>query len=263
MNNGKNKKSAGRLRLKIKKKHILIAVIAVMAIIAMISVYFTVMRFVKVGDIEIIGIHPYDKDEIIDATGIKKGEYINSIDEKDIEERLMAEKQYLSSVSVEKKFPNKIVIELESRTPRWYIDIAGRKYALDSDLYVIEEIRNTADVTKLVLPSVTRAMSREVPSFGASETEVKRTLEIIQIVRTSSLRSRITELDVESRLNIRIVIDGKYEVLLGDVRDLEAKLSNVEELLDTEAVKNSVGGTFHAEYYPSTPISFQPKSKTG
>ena len=224
----------------------------VMCVLAIVSVVFSVRRFAKVGEIEITGIHPYDKDEIIDATGVKKGEYLYSIDDEEVEQKLLGEMRYLASVSVSKRFPNKLVIEVESRTARWYIDMADRKYALDSDLYVIEEINNTSGVTRLVLPNVTRAMAGEVPVFGKSETEVKRTLEIIQIVRTSSLRSRITELDVESRLDIRLVIDGKYEALLGKVADLEAKLTEISKMLENDEVKNAGSGTFYATSYPIT-----------
>lgn len=248
--------------LSITWKQIFIAVTVVLSIIALIMLSFTLLRFLRVGDITVVGMSPYEKVELLETLSIEDDTFWWSIDENDLEEKLIAERQLLSVVKVKKKLPNKIEIEIvESRTPRWYIDISGRKYSLDGDLYVIEETKNTEGATKLVLPNISEVIQRKVPKFGQSETEMKRTLKIIDAVRSSDIRSRLTELDVADPNNITMKIDGKYTVRLGDSKDLEGKLMMVKLTLETEKVKNSKGGEIIAYTYSENGYaSFNPSN---
>ena len=250
--------------LYIKVKYIFAAVTVLFSLIAALGLFLLAMSFVKVGDIEIIGTNPYDRLEIIQATELKSNDNWSRVDTDAIEEKLLLEKKYIKSVEVKKKFPNKIIIDIEGRYARWYIDFQGVYYALDSDMYVIEEIKNIDGVTKLVLPNIKTALSDEVPEFGQSETEVKETLKIIDTIRTSSLRTRVTEVNLEDRTNIRLVIDGKFDVYLGNSSSLEGKLVNVEKALNSDRVKENgeEGGAFYAETYTDKDyVSFVPYNK--
>ncbi|MBQ8850408.1 MAG: FtsQ-type POTRA domain-containing protein [Clostridia bacterium] len=243
-------------------KQIFIAVTVILSLIALVSLSFTVLRFMRVGEISVVGMSPYEKVDLLETLAIKRNQFWWALDEDELEEKLISERQLLSEVEVTKKLPNKLEIKIvESRTPRWYIDISGRKYALDGDMYVIEEVKNTDGVTKLVLPNVSEVFERKVPKFGQSETEIKKTLEIIDTVRSSDVRSRLTELDVSDRTNITMVIDGKYKVHLGGSDSLDGKLIMVKNVLNTEAVKNSKGGDIYAETYTEGGYaSFKPNS---
>ena len=242
-------------------KQIYIAVTAVISLIAAIAAVMAIMRFVRVGDIVVKGDNPYDRVDIIETLAIRRDSFWWAIDEKELEEKLIAERQRLEKVNVEKKFPNRIVVDVvESRKPKWYIEMADRKYTLDQRLYVIEETKETEGVARLTLPNVTKLFEREVPSFGQSESEVKRTLEIIYAVNESNIRSRISALDVSDPNKISIEIDdGKYKAELGKKTDIEGKLEMVKTALETEQVENSNGGTIYAETYSQDEyVSFLP-----
>jgi cell division septal protein FtsQ len=243
-------------------KQIYIAVTVVMAAIMLTMLSFTLLRFLRVGDISVVGLSPYEKVELLETLSISDDTFWWSIDENELEDKLIAERQLLSEVRIKKKLPNRIEIEIvESRTPRWYIDISGRKYSLDGDLYVIEETKNTEGATKLVLPNITEVIQRNVPKFGQSETEMKRTLKIIEAVRTSDVRQRLTELDVADPNNITMVVDGKFTVRLGDPKDIEGKLMMVKLTLERDEVKNSKGGEIIAYTYTENGYaSFKPSN---
>ena len=231
-------------------KQIFAALTVIMALAALVPLSFTVLRFLRVGDVRIVGICPYEKTEIMETLQIRKRDFWWTLDEGELEEKLIEGRQLIEEVKISKRLPNKLEINIvKSRTPRWYIDLSGRKYALDGDLYVIEEMRDTQGITKLTLPTVKRVMEREVPQFGQSETEIKKTLEIVDTVRSCDIRSRITELDVSNRTTITMVVDGKYRVHLGDAGDLSGKLIMVKNTLAVESVKNSSGGDIYASTY--------------
>lgn len=251
-----------RPSVSITLRQIFIAVTVVFSIIALVTVGISVLRLLRVGEVSIVGISPYEDVDLMETLGLKGTQLWWSVDEEKLEEKLIAERQLISEVKVTKKLPNKIEIEIiHSRTPRWYIDISGRKYTLDGDLYVIEESKNVTGATKLTLPNISRVLERQVPEFGQSEIEVKKTLEIIEVVRSSDIRSRLTELDVSNRTNIKMVIDGKYTAYLGDATDLSGKLMMVKNELETDKVKNSNGGDIYAYTYSENGYaSFKPNS---
>ena len=235
----------------IKVKYLFVAFTALLVSMALVVVMITVMSFMKVGEIEIIGTNPYDRLEIIQATQLKSSDNWSRVDTRELEEKLLREKKYLKSVEITKKFPNKIVIRIEPRFARWYMDFEGVYYALDADMYVIEEIYNVKGVTKLVLPNVRTALSEEVPEFGQSETETKETLKIIhEISANAAVSSRLSEVDVSDRTNIRIVVDEKYDVIMGNSKDIAGKLACAIEMLGTENIKNSeYGGEINVSAY--------------
>jgi len=237
----------------LKKPHIYIRLSTVfiiitvfMALTLLACMGICVLRFMPVGEVVIID-SPYEHIDIMETVAIREGkDRWWTVDTDAIENDLMAQRQLLGKVNVYKSLPNKIVIDVEkSRSARWYIEISDTKYSLDSDLYIIEELRKTEGVTKLVLPEIKEALPRRAPKFGQSEDEVRETLKIIDIVRGSEIRSRLTELDVSNRTNIRMVIDNKYRVELGYSKDLAGKLIKINDMLEQEKVKNSEGGLLY------------------
>ena len=235
----------------IKLKYFFIAFTVMLTAMAITAVMFVVMSFMKVGEIEIVGDNPYDRFDIIQATQLRGSDNWSRVDTKALEQKLLNEKKYLKSVEVKKKFPNKIVIKVEPKFARWYMDFEGVYYALDSDMYVIEEIEDVAGVTKLILPNVRTALSDEVPEFGQSETETKETLKIIHAVGENPIiSSRLTVVDVSDRTNIRLVVDGKYDIVLGNSNDIAGKLTCAVEMLGQEDIKNSEhGGEINVSSY--------------
>ena len=228
------------------RKLILISVTVILCLLMLVSVFFLIRRFLKVGTFEVKGVSVYANEEIVGASGIKRGDLLYSIDLSDVEKNILEECPYLESVDVRRVFPNKVKIETVGKMAHWYIELSGSKYALDGNLTVIAETGRTEGITKLILPDVKEVMVGSVPKFGESETEVKKTLEIIAAIRESSLKKRMTEADLESRWDISIVVDGTFNIYLHDMSDLEAKMLAVESVLSSEKLKDCIGAEIDA-----------------
>lgn len=226
--------------------------LTVMSVLAVLSILQVVKRVLPVREFSVVGISVYEPLEIVSASGVRRGDLLYLLDEDEIEARILEECPYLLSAKVKPIFPNKLRIEIEGRNAQWYIDVSGTKYALDSDLVVLDEVGKTDGLTQLLLPNVKSVMCGSVPKFSESDTELKKTLEVIAAIRQCSFRSRLTLVDLESRWDIRIQVDGAYEVLMGDTSDFEAKLLAVEQILDSERLRESVGGEIDVSL-PQTP----------
>ena len=248
-----------------KKKIIFISVMSVMGVAALGTALIFACSLVPVTRFELSGVVTYDKSEIISLSGIDKGMRMGSIKTDEVEERLLSSCPKIENVTVEKRFPNKVVFRIEEKTPEWYIEVSGSYYVLAEDMMVIEETVNRQKlidlgVPQLILPELRSLILGQIPEFGdkndKNRTDVVKSLELIAAIRSTNFKSRMTLVDVESRFDVNIVIDGKYKVYMGDVSNVEEKLKAVEKILKSDQLKGYAGAEIDTSI-PAT-ISVRP-----
>ena len=248
-----------------KKKIIFIAVTSVMGAVALVTAILFACSFLPATRFELSGVVTYDKAEILGMSGIEKGMKMRSIKTSEVEKTLLANCPKIDEVTVEKKFPNKIVFRIIEKTPDWYIEVSGNYYALASDMMVIEETVSNQKfidlgVPQLVLPNLRSLILGQMPEFGDPEdedkTEIVKALELISAIRSTNFKSRLTLVDMESRFDVNIVVDGKYKVYMGDISNVEEKLKAVEKILKSDELKGYAGAEIDASI-PAT-ISVRP-----
>ncbi len=209
----------------------MVAITVLLCVMALLSAFFLIRRFLPVSAFRVVGVSVYEREDLISASGVKYGDSLYGLDKKAIEEKIIKACPYLSSVKLKTKFPNTLQIEVEGRSAQWYIELSDEYYALDGNLMVMAKTLKTQGLTKLILPNVKEVVLNQVPSFGNSETEIKKTLEVVSAIRQTTFKSQITQVDLTSRWDIWVTVEGKYEVYMHDMNDFEAKLKAVEELL--------------------------------
>ena len=231
-----------------KRKKLLICVISFMALLAAISIFFVIRSFLPVRDFELSGVTQYEKSALVSASGIRKGDKMYSLDLDAAKEKILSELPYIQSVTIERKLSGTVIFRVEERRAVWFMQLSGDYYALDSTLTVIEETSKNdkflnGGATFLVLPNLRTLMCGEVPQFGNGDVEVIKTLELISAVQTDPLKSRITSLDVESRFNVYLVVDGIYDVYIGDMSNVTEKLLVVRKLIESGDLDEFAGAS--------------------
>jgi hypothetical protein len=239
-------------------KKFFIAMIAVMGALALVCLVCVFFRFVGIGEFEIEGETDYKLSELVSASGLRTGDRLYEVNSKEAEELLLRGCPYLKSVNVKKKFPNKICFEVEERVLGWYIEISDDYYALDYDMLVLletydEEALIERGLTKLVLPELESAMCDYLPEFGRGDEHlISETLKIVDTFRTHSIKERLTYLDLSNRFEIKLTIDGSFDVKIGDMNNMDTKLKTVVEVIEAQTDKGYVGG----EINMITPTSY-------
>ncbi len=234
-----------------KKKTALICVSIFMCALFLLTLGIYLRSFLPVTEFELSGLTQYDKGEIVGFSGIKEGDSLYSVDLREAEKRLLESCPYIEEIEIKRKFPNTLVFRITEKLPQWYIEVSGEYYSLDAELTVIEESASrerftSIGVSELILPNIRSLICGEVPDFGADETEVKKALELLYAVQTTSFKSRITLVDMESRFNVNITVDGKYDVYMGDISNIEAKLDAVRQILESDKLDGYAGAEIDA-----------------
>ena len=264
--NGKEKvmrsKKAPRFEIEVDvRAFVLLLVTILMCAIFLLTAFLFVRSLFGIRYFEVVGVTTYEYTDIVNASSLKRGDKLYSIDKEKAVANILEACPYLESVKITTKFPNTVRFSLEEKSPSWYIDISGDYYVLDSDMKVLTETTSRERLSafgacELVLPNIKSAMRGKVPEFGDNEQEIRKTLEIIQTVRQNTFKARITKLDLTSRFEIYMTVDGIYEVYLGDMENLKAKLETVEKIVSSDDVKDYAGGEINASN-PAA-VSFKP-----
>ncbi len=224
--------------IKGKKKIFLICVSVFMCALFVFTLFLYIRSFLPLKKTVLSGVTDYDAAELLGHADIRTGDRLYGIDLDEAEKRMLEECPYLESAELERRFPNTLIIRVTEKIPQWYIEVSGDYYALDTEFTVIQEsVSNERlkglGVPQLVLPNLRSAMCGELPDFGADETEIKKTLEVIYAVQSTAFKSRITLVDIESRFDVDMEIDGKYKVYMGDCSNIQEKLQAVKNVLDS------------------------------
>ena len=239
-------------------KQFFIVTVSAMGVLALVCLSCVFFRFIGIGEFEIKGETDYKLSELVSASGLRTGDRLYEVNEKEAEELLLRGCPYLKSVEVKKKFPNKICFEVEERVLGWYIEISEDYYALDYDMQVLletydEESLTERGLTKLVLPELESAMCDYLPEFGRGDEHlISETLKIVDTFRNHVIKERLTYLDLSNRFEIKLTIDGAFDVKIGDMSNMETKLKTVLEVIETQLDNGYVGG----EINMITPTSY-------
>ena len=223
-----------------------LGVTVLMSAVFLFVAFLFIRSFLPVTKFEINGVMTYkiyDAADFIGAAGIRRGDRLYDIDLDEAEKKILEECTYIEKIELKRKFPNKLVFNVEEKLPHWYIELAGKYYSLDSELKIIEEAESNtsyvlAGVTKLKLPNVKRVVVGELPSFGESELEIKKTIEAISAVRETEFKARISGVDLDSRFNLYLELDNNKQVYLGDTDNLASKLDALEAVVSSLGADN-------------------------
>ena len=129
-----------------------------------------------------------------------------------------------------------IPVEVESD---FFVNVSGSYYLLSRDDYrVLMETDDRERLTEhgfyeISLPEVRVAFIGRPLDFGTEgKTEYLATL--LKTLDSSFLEGRITGIRASSRFNLSFIVDGKYDVMIGNVTDLDKKLETLERLMQKE-----------------------------
>lgn len=241
---GKRQRTEKTIVIDIVKLISLLLMIA-MCVLLLISVVRYVKSLMKVSGFDITGDSPYEREDIINATGIKFGDKLYGIDYQEIEKRIMTDCPYINEVEIKSVFPSTVKIRVSSLTASWYIKIVDDYYALDADLRVLEETTDNkkfinGNVPFLALPNIKSAVVGSTLTFGESDSEIKYASEIMDTVKATTFKSRLSAVNIENRFDIYIQVDGKIDAYMGDTSNFEAKLNALRSVLEDNRLQGCI-----------------------
>lgn len=193
--------------------------------------------FLNVEEVTVEGLEKYSYEEIIEYVPINIGDNMFSFKAKDIEADIVRALPYVGSVEIKRDLPTTVVINVVEEKPYFAAELAGDVYLMSSNLKVLEKITDVEnnqaieDLTALHLNSVRCCIVGSRIEFVD-----KRTLDALTDLYTcfedNYIESKIVSVDVRSRFDLYINYDGRFEVYLGDIENIDIKIRFLIGIID-------------------------------
>ena len=238
---------------------------------AALATFLLLFVFFKADTITVTGNNLYPAQTVIEKSGLEEGCNLFAVSEVKTAQRLKKELPYISDVTLERKAPSTIIINVTESAEVAAVPFQGAYVLLDSTGKIL---KTDAILTKDTIPVVsgielvnpetgstavfkveTVTEIKTVPDGeksedGKEETTVitneidrgKILLTILAVSDKADIRG-MTDIDLRDTENITMKYNGRITVLLGNANGIEKKLKMAGEALKKldENSKNSVG----------------------
>ena len=220
-----------------------------------------ILRFAvfSVKEIRVTGNNAISAEQVIRASGIRRGDNILSLNEKAVEERLVSDSNvgYLLQFRyIATSLPSTVVISVREREACCWLTYCGIMYVMDKDCMVMYESENPAEQPQnLVEVKGASIQSNAMVKQRIKLEDIQQSIftELFLEMKVLGCTDRIREADISNTASILLLTRDGYTASLGDRTDLHAKLRSL--LLVQEELKNQgyYGGTINV-INPEAPI---------
>ena len=221
-----------------KKKHIRVKrLITFLVIVLFICglVFLLSSDFFKIKDIEVKNNSRVSKEEIEDLGNF--GSYKNIFWANNINVfKSLKQNPYVEDISIHRKLPSTLVIDIKERVPRFMIQIADSYVYINSQGYLLEV--STENIGLPVILGIKTDLSNVEVGKRLDVEDLKRMDKILKIMETASVHSidtLITKIDISDERNYTLVLETEGKtVYLGEATDLNTRMIYLSGILTRE-----------------------------
>lgn len=184
-------------------------------------------EILNLKEIKVNNNEKVEKNDILLISGLEKGENIFNL-ELEKAAREINSLPYIEVAHVNRKLPNKVVIDVLEREEKMQLFIQDKYQKIDRYGYVLSE-EDEKDPDLLILENINNKKFKLASNFyqELGSEEIKSFFEEMDRL---NLFTRIDRIDFEDKDNIEIIIDGKT-IYFGDLNDSAYKVKLLNEVL--------------------------------
>lgn len=228
------------------------------------ALLFGMSIFFKVEEIQITGTVKYDPAEIMEASGIVKGENLLTLNKKRISANIQNNKAYIDTVQVGTKLPGTVVIAVteldifyaaQDQNGGWWLLSSAGKVVDSCEAALAEDYTRILGV-QLADPAAGAQASAYEPPREPDETgtpvtvyaqeKLELAITIIQNMEANGFIGTVATVDVTDPGDIQLWYGARFQMLLGDGNNLPRKLGALEQVLDS--LDNHASGILDASF---------------
>lgn len=208
--------------------------------------------FFKAGNIEVSGAVKYDAWTVRQASGIRDGENLLTLDKNRVSANILNTLPYVSEVQIRTKLPDTVVIQItEMEVVYPAQDTAGNWWLLSAEGRIVDtcpaadaEEKTKILGVKLDSPAVgANAKAYEepaeinedgttIPVTVYNQERLHTALTVIGAMEKAGFVGTMDSVNVTKINDIQLWYDGRFQILLGDASQLEKKLNALTETLE-------------------------------
>jgi len=221
----------------------IIASIIMLLIVAVIL--FVVSLFIRVKEITITGTFgKYSYDEVLDASGLQKGDKLLYISAETVENEIEKTLPYMVDVRVKKRLFSKVFIEVDSCSEAYCLYISEKYVVVNSEFKVLrfEDKNEQNDLLEVVGLEAEKVVVGEKLEF-TEKAKLDYFNKLLDGLNDASF-GELSVIDVTDTLNLNVKFENGFEIKFGNYTNLDYNLGWAKSVV-TELQKkhDEVNGT--------------------
>ncbi len=231
--------SSDKTKKKTRKKrgsYILYYVLAGIAATAVLCILSVTVLF-NISSFEIVGDTVYTDQQIISASGISEGDNLLRINIGKAQEDITSQLVNIDSAVISRAFPNRLVITVEAAKPKAAFYSLGKYYLMSERGRLLGTSDNLPDcpVIRGFSPDTSAQEGAVLEDDEEKRIDIAR--QIIDTMAENSLASSC-EINLADPLDITVKYDGRIEMHIGAITQLDIKIEYAAQLIGTEILEN-------------------------
>ena len=225
-----NKKKMSRRR-KLRKNMLSVLLAVVVMCVGLVLVF---SLFFKINTITISGDKVYSDKMVADKSGIEMGENLFKVSEEKLTEKLSKDLPYIKGVTVERKLPDTIIINVEAAkevaaitTKKGFVLLDETGKVLDKNASILKE--NVAVINNVKLKEYIEGEKVVLTDEKKTETLIK----LFEAIKNADMQL-LTEIDLKNVNDIKIKYDDRITFAVGSLTNIETKLARGVAALEKE-----------------------------
>ncbi len=211
---------------KIRRRRIKVFLVLLFVLAVGVGVILSLTVFFKIESISASGSSKYSAEQIITATGIKKGDnlFISSVNE----EKLKTKLPYIEKVTVKRKLPGTYTLKVTDAA-EYVCYLSGDKYyPVSKSGRVLSEVSEKPEgIPEISAGGLTLKVGHKL--IFAKEKNETTLNEIFASAEKTKLK--ITKIDITDELAITVGVDGRFTVNLGTSNYTDKKFAHLAGMI--------------------------------
>lgn len=221
------KKSAVAKKIKRRRASLAVSAVILLAVVCLFTPAF------GITDVAVRGNRITDSESIIRASGIKKGENVFRIKTSEAK-KSVGSLGYINNVEVKRKFPARVVIEVEECSEAAYVLFAGNYVGIDLNNRVMGVSKSSeVSAKKPVVSGMALKSFKNGSEISAAKPEKEEAMKsLFSSLKKHNLFSKVKKIDLSNANNLRIILNTDTKVILGKNNQLDYKFTYLTEVLN-------------------------------
>lgn len=237
---GNEKRSSNELIRRRKKKRLIKRMIVFLVILVITGIilclklpYFNIVR------IDVINNKLVTKEEINKLADVRLGKNIFLTNTKQIENKVLS-CSYISKVSIKRKFPSTITLDVKERVPELYIAQDKNYILLDSEGYVLDSVESIENMNLIQFSGLDFNSIVKGKKITDDLKKLKQLFLFSDLQRRNLSDVKISSVDIKDVADMKVIFN-KITVNIGNSEGMEKKLNDAINIISQQNLKDATG----------------------
>lgn len=214
------------------------------------AVFFLIMAFLHLFNINKVVINgvttstPYKEEEILAFLDLVDDTNLLTYDTYSASRSLVLEFPYIDEAKLKKKFPNTLIVEITANEDALYVTLGQDTFILSPSGRVLEIVDSPSydgqRRAKLLVNGIKRCVCGENIVFEEESTG-DTLIQITEKLQEYDLLSKITEIDIMDKFDVRLMYDNRFEIIFGTPGNAENKIKLFSSMMQNKIWEDTTG----------------------